>query len=93
MIKRLVHSIKKHKVKVSIALILLLAWLFCLPKPLFPNDYATVVESSEGRLLGARIASDGQWRFPPADAVPQKFETCIRYFEDEYFYKHPDLIP
>ena len=33
------------------------AWLFCLPRELFPSTaYSTVVESAEGELLGARIA-------------------------------------
>ena len=39
--------------------------------------------------MGARIAQDGQWRFPPIDEVPPRFETCILNFEDAYFYKHP----
>ena len=72
---------------------LFLWWLFCLPKQLFESNYATVVESKEGVLLGARIADDGQWRFPPTDSVPNKFEACIRYFEDEHFYQHPGFNP
>lgn len=64
-----------------------------LPSPLFTNHYATLIESADGRLLGARIAPDGQWRFPPADSVPDKFETSILLFEDEYFYYHPGVNP
>ena len=71
----------------------LLYWLFCLPAPLFKDPHATVVESIEGDLLGARIARDGQWRFPALDSVPVKFEQCILLFEDEYFYKHPGFNP
>jgi penicillin-binding protein 1C len=52
-----------------------------------------VVESIEGDVLGARIAGDGQWRFPALDSVPYKFERCIVHFEDEYFYKHPGFNP
>lgn len=44
-------------------------------------------------MLGARIADDGQWRFPKMDLVPQRFEKCILYFEDEYFYWHPGFNP
>ncbi len=44
-------------------------------------------------MLGARIADDGQWRFPQMDSVPERFEKCILYFEDEYFYWHPGFNP
>jgi len=43
--------------------------------------------------LGARIADDGQWRFPALDSVPYRFEQCVLLFEDEYFYKHPGFNP
>ena len=66
---------------------------FAYPKQLFKRPTATVVESREGVLLGAKIAEDGQWRFPEVDSVPQKFETCLLAFEDGYFYKHPGFNP
>lgn len=72
---------------------LFLVWLFCLPSPLFNVPTATVAESSSGEMLGARIADDGQWRFPQMDAVPERFEKCILYFEDEHFYWHPGFNP
>ncbi|MGO3182769.1 MAG: penicillin-binding protein 1C [Aequorivita sp.] len=72
---------------------LFLAWLFCLPSPLFDVPTATVAESSSGQMLGARIADDGQWRFPEVDSVPERFEKCILNFEDEYFYWHPGFNP
>lgn len=68
-------------------------WVFCLPSKLFENPTATVVTSNEGRLLGARIADDGQWRFPEMDSLPYRFKECILYFEDEYFYDHPGINP
>lgn len=74
-------------------LVLFVLWLCCLPNPLFKNPTATVIESKEGVLLGARIAKDGQWRFPKADTVPSRFEQCILHFEDEYFYEHPGFNP
>lgn len=73
--------------------ILLIAYYFCLPKNLFEAPTATVVESKNGRLLGAIIADDGQWRFPMVDSVPSKFGTCLIQFEDAYFYKHPGFNP
>lgn len=57
------------------------------------EPYSTVIESKEGQLLGARIAADGQWRFPAQDSVPDKFKKCIVYFEDQYFYRHPGFNP
>ena len=53
--------------------VLLAGWLCCLPKDLFKGTpYATVVLDRGGELLGARIADDGQWRFPPCDTVPPR---------------------
>ncbi len=65
-----------------------------LPMPDFrAQSYATVLEASDGSLLGARIADDGQWRFPKADSVPGKFMQALLLFEDEYFYQHPGINP
>lgn len=78
----------------SLAGLLLLGWIFCLPRNLFKNvSYSTVVESAEGELLGARIAADGQWRFPPCDTVPERFATAIIQFEDRHFRYHPGVNP
>lgn len=72
---------------------LLVVYYFSLPAPLFNVPYATVVESKEGRLIGAKIANDGQWRFPENDTLPDKFKKCIVAFEDQYFYQHPGFNP
>lgn len=70
-------------------LILFLIWYaFCLPKQLFSDSTATVVLDRNGKLLGAKIAEDGQWRFAETDSVPFKFKTCIVQFEDRHFYSH-----
>ena len=76
-----------------IAIALSAAFYFAVPRPLFDNPYSTVVESSDGSLLGARIAADEQWRFPPLDSVPRKYEKCLLQFEDKYFYYHPGINP
>ena len=60
----------------------------CLPKSLFDVPYSVVVTDRQGELLHARIASDGQWRFPPRHSVPQKVEQCLITFEDRRFYHH-----
>lgn len=64
-----------------------------LPDPLFDQPYTTTIESANGQLMGARIADDGQWRFPMVDSLPPKFETALLHFEDEYFYYHPGVNP
>lgn len=46
-----------------------------------------------GNLLGARIASDQQWRFPGNDQVPEKFSKAITTYEDRWFYFHPGINP
>jgi len=63
------------------------------PLPRFNASHSTVVEASDGSLLGARISDDGQWRFPPSDSVPYKFEKALITFEDKYFYYHPGINP
>ena len=91
--QRIINWIKKNKIKSAIAFVLLLIYYFSIPRTLFKEPYSTVIESKEGELLGAKIAQDGQWRFPSQDSVPDKFKKCIVYFEDEYFYKHPGFNP
>ena len=44
-------------------------------------------------MLGARIAGDGQWRFPVSDTLPEKYITCLVSYEDRYFYSHPGINP
>ncbi|WP_339630724.1 penicillin-binding protein 1C, partial [Bizionia echini] len=91
--KKIISYIKANKKKSVIVFLLLIAYYFCLPNPLFTDPTATVITSQNNRLLGAQIARDGQWRFPHNDAIPEKFKTCIIAFEDAYFYKHPGFNP
>jgi penicillin-binding protein 1C len=71
-------------------LFIILFW-FSLPSPLFRNPVSTVVFDRNNNLLGARIAADGQWRFPEDTSVPKKFRLCITTFEDRYFFSHPGV--
>lgn len=63
------------------------------PRTLFPEACSTLLYSSDGQLLGARIAPDGQWRFPPADSLPGKFVTCLLTYEDKRFFRHSGVDP
>lgn len=83
-----------QKVKIQIilgigCLLLLIGSLFRLwvPHPLFTQPYSTLLYSSE-TLLGARIATDGQWRFPPKQTVPERFAICLQQYEDKRFRYH-----
>ena len=63
------------------------------PKGVFRSVYSTLLYSSNGTLMNAHIASDGQWRFPPSDTVPEKFRQAILNYEDRWFYWHPGVNP
>jgi penicillin-binding protein 1C len=73
------------------ALVLGFWWL--VPVVPFDDPLSTVILDRHGELLGASIASDGQWRFGVADAVPEKFATALCRFEDRRFYRHPGVDP
>ncbi len=72
----------------GIILLLFFWWLFCLPAKLFEKPRSTVLLDTKGQLLAAKIADDGQWRYPETDSVPHKFAMCILTYEDRDFYTH-----
>ncbi|MDR3297554.1 MAG: penicillin-binding protein 1C, partial [Prevotellaceae bacterium] len=55
---------------------------------LFSVPCSVVMVDDRGELLGARVAADGQWRFPPCDSVPYKVAQAMVAFEDKRFYRH-----
>lgn len=81
------------KVILCILAFLVTGYIFCLPRHLFHVPYSTVVTDRNEELLGARIASDGQWRFPPRNATPEKIKECLITFEDKHFYHHWGVNP
>lgn len=78
---------------ISIITVLVTGYIFCLPRQLFHVSYSTVVTDRNEELLGARIASDGQWRFPPRKTTPEKIKQCLITFEDKHFYHHWGVNP
>ena len=76
---------------------LLLAGLFllflCIPVPKFDDPYSTVLTAKNGELLGARIADDGQWRFPATNRYSEKYIACLVEFEDQQFFRHHGFNP
>jgi penicillin-binding protein 1C len=69
-----------------------LFWLL-IPIVRFNDPVSPVLFSAEGRLLGARPAADGQWRFPPGERVPERFLNVLVRFEDKRFFSHPGVDP
>ncbi|MCL3782674.1 penicillin-binding protein 1C [Prolixibacteraceae bacterium JC049] len=95
MLKLKIKYCKSKKCRILLLAFFLLAvayWL-CLPGKLFDDPTSVILYSREGRLMGARIADDGQWRFPEMEKVPEKFKQSLLTFEDNYFYKHPGINP
>lgn len=78
---------------VFLALAALLLAILVAPMPSFHSPLSTVVEAADGTLLGARVADDGQWRFPPPDSLPDKYITCLINYEDRWFRWHPGVNP
>jgi penicillin-binding protein 1C len=83
----------KKKAIVSILCGLLILFCFALPAKLFDAPTSFYITDSEGHLLNASIAADGQWRFPFNAQVPEKFAKCIVAFEDKRFWIHPGIDP
>ncbi|HSY61838.1 MAG TPA: penicillin-binding protein 1C [Cytophaga sp.] len=90
--KHIFETAKKYRIPFGIlSIAVAIGYYFCLPDPLFQDPVSTVVLDRKQTLLGARIASDGQWRFPHAEEVPNKFQTAIICFEDKRFESHPGV--
>lgn len=94
---KILNFFKRLSVTQKVILCILAFWvtgyIFCLPRHLFHVPYSTVVTDRNEELLGARIASDGQWRFPPRNTTPEKIKECLITFEDKHFYHHWGVNP
>jgi penicillin-binding protein 1C len=90
---KFIAFIKRRKYFLLVFVGLLVLYISWLPKKLFTDPYSTIIYDEHNELLGAHIAKDGQWRFPYSDSVPDKFKTCIIFFEDEYFHRHIGINP
>lgn len=86
----------KRRRKALLVLLLCSAALYAWARwgpmaPLFDAPRSTVILDRQGDLLGAAVATDGQWRFPGGQQVPEKFATCLIQFEDRQFHAHPGV--
>ncbi len=75
------------------AVILLCLFAATGPRRPFRNPTSTVVMDRNGELLGARIAKDGQWRFPQPDSLPGRYVKCLIEFEDKWYRWHLGVNP
>jgi len=74
--------------------VLIVLWAIPRPEVLPDAPYSRVLFDREGRLLGASIAADEQWRFPPGPGeFPKKYVVAVTTFEDERFARHPGIDP
>jgi len=72
---------------------LFLAFVFNFSKPIFNVPYSPVLYDRDRNLLGAQVASDGQWRFPGTETINEKFVAAITEAEDKRFRKHYGIDP
>ena len=86
---------RSKRARIAVAVLLLggAAFWWMLPRPLFREPLSAVLLARDDTLLGARIASDGQWRFPESARVPERFAQALIAYEDRRFYRHPGVDP
>jgi penicillin-binding protein 1C len=70
---------------------LALVFIFPYRGSLFKPSWSPVLYDREGKLLGAQVAADGQWRFPANGKLNKKFALSIIEAEDRRFRYHPGI--
>ncbi len=78
----------KRKLLLFFLAVFIIWYVDCLPEKLFNDSTSTVILDYNGKLLGAHISEDEQWRFEECDSVPKKFQKAIIAFEDKTFHSH-----
>jgi penicillin-binding protein 1C len=89
--QRIKQVVKSWKLIASFLTAILIGYYFSLPQTLFRQPYSTVLLDRQYQLMGALIATDGQWRFPDCDSIPDNFREALITFEDKRFYDHPGV--
>ncbi|HOX12282.1 MAG TPA: penicillin-binding protein 1C [Spirochaetia bacterium] len=85
---------RRESAPVAAGAVLLAALVLLVPgPPRFPGGYSTVLYDRNGLLLGAAAAPDGQWRFPPAPDLPDRYVRALVAFEDRRFFGHAGFDP
>lgn len=76
----------------SLAVAVFLLGLILILCPRFDDPLSFAIYDRDGKLLGASVAADGQWRLK-SGPVPEKFRAALVTFEDRRFYLHPGVDP
>ena len=84
-IKPVIKILKRNKIKLTVVIVLVIGYISLIPKSLFRDPVSTVILDTDGNLLGARVADDGQWRFPISDTISEKVRLATLAFEDRFF--------
>ncbi len=84
---------RKLLIRAGLLLVGLFLLFLCIPVPKFDDPYSTVLTASDGSLLGAHIADDGQWRFPATNNYSEKYLACVLEYEDQQFFLHHGVNP
>jgi penicillin-binding protein 1C len=71
----------------------LLLFMLLVPVVGFDDPLSGVILDRDGLLMSATIAADGQWRFGPGAAVPERYRIAATTFEDRRFSLHPGVDP
>ncbi|CEM62971.1 penicillin-binding protein 1C [Treponema phagedenis] len=92
---QLAASFRSMLTAISIAGALAGAALFLLVSvcPRFAVPYSFTLYDKRDALLGASVADDGQWRFPPPKTIPESYKIALILYEDSFFYLHPGFDP
>ena len=87
---------KRYPLPIYFVISPIILWItmrIIVPSNLFPQPCSTIMYGSGGELAGARIAADGQWRFPATQQIPQRLADCLVAYEDRRFFYHPGFDP
>lgn len=55
--------------------------------------YSSILLDRHDNLLAAKIATDGQWRFPTVTKIDSTYIECLLQFEDKRFFQHVGVDP
>lgn len=83
-----------HDAPFVLMLLLFCAWLLGGIPADQAGRYSHTLYDSDGRLIGASVSRDQQWRFAPSgEALPSRYVGALITFEDERFRSHPGVDP
>lgn len=81
---------KRFYIPLLLLFIFFFIWFITPLKPLFIENYSTIILADDDQLLRAYLAEDEQFRFPLTSdkKLPKKYITALLHYEDRTYYKH-----